>query len=85
MPPRFVVTGGRPLSGTIRPAGNKNAALPVIAASLLADGPVTLENIPRIRDVETLVELLADLGRDRSVDRHQYTRDRYPQCPAQGA
>ena len=62
MPPRFVVTGGRALSGTIRPAGNKNAALPVIAAALLADGLVTLENIPRIRDVETLLELIADLG-----------------------
>jgi UDP-N-acetylglucosamine 1-carboxyvinyltransferase len=56
------VTGGRPLHGTIRPAGNKNAALPVIAASLLADGPVTLENIPRINDVETMLELLVDLG-----------------------
>lgn len=62
MAPRFVVTGGRTLSGTIRPAGNKNAALPVIAASLLADGPVVLENIPHIRDVETLLELLASLG-----------------------
>ncbi len=62
MPPRFVVTGGRPLAGTIKPAGNKNAALPVIAATLLADGPVDLHNIPRIRDVETLLELLADLG-----------------------
>jgi UDP-N-acetylglucosamine 1-carboxyvinyltransferase len=62
MPPRFVVTGGRTLSGTIRPAGNKNAALPVIAAALLADSPVTLSNIPRIRDVETLLELIADLG-----------------------
>ncbi|MES2306398.1 MAG: UDP-N-acetylglucosamine 1-carboxyvinyltransferase [Gemmatimonadota bacterium] len=62
MPPRFVVTGGRQLSGTIRPAGNKNAALPVIAATLLADGPVALDNIPRIRDVETLLEIIADLG-----------------------
>lgn len=62
MPPRFVVTGGRRLSGRIRPAGNKNAALPVIAATLLADGPVHLRNIPRIRDVETLLEILADLG-----------------------
>ncbi|MEP6591027.1 MAG: UDP-N-acetylglucosamine 1-carboxyvinyltransferase [Gemmatimonadota bacterium] len=62
MPPRFVVNGGRQLSGTIRPAGNKNAALPVIAATLLADGPVALENIPRIRDVETLLEIIADLG-----------------------
>jgi UDP-N-acetylglucosamine 1-carboxyvinyltransferase len=62
MPPRFVVTGGHALAGTISPAGNKNAALPVIAATLLADGPVTLENIPRIRDVETLLELLTDIG-----------------------
>ncbi len=62
MAPRFVVRGGRPLNGTIRPAGNKNAALPVIAATLLADGPVHLQNIPRIRDVETLLELLIDLG-----------------------
>ncbi len=62
MAPRFVVRGGRPLAGTIRPAGNKNAALPVIAATLLADGPVHLDNIPRIRDVETLLELIADLG-----------------------
>ena len=62
MPPRFVVTGGRPLHGTIRPAGNKNAALPIIAATVLADGPVVLGNIPRIRDVETILALLADLG-----------------------
>ncbi|HEY4322283.1 MAG TPA: UDP-N-acetylglucosamine 1-carboxyvinyltransferase [Gemmatimonadales bacterium] len=62
MPPRFVVTGGQQLHGTIRPAGNKNAALPVIAATLLADGPVALSNIPRIRDVETLLDLLLDLG-----------------------
>ena len=62
MPPRFVVTGGRPPAGSIRPAGNKNAALPVIAATLLADGLVELDNIPRIRDVETLLELLVDLG-----------------------
>lgn len=62
MAPRFIIRGGRPLAGTIRPAGNKNAALPVIAATLLADGPVNLANIPRIRDVETLLELIADLG-----------------------
>ncbi len=62
MPPRFLVRGGRPLSGTVRPSGNKNAALPVIAATLLADGPVELSNIPRIRDVETMLALVADLG-----------------------
>ena len=62
MPPRYLVRGGHPLRGTIRPAGNKNAALPVIAATVLADGPVELSNIPRIRDVETMLALLADLG-----------------------
>lgn len=62
MPPRFRVHGGRPLEGTVRPAGNKNAALPILAASLLADGPVELTNVPRIRDVESMTALLADLG-----------------------
>jgi UDP-N-acetylglucosamine 1-carboxyvinyltransferase len=62
MPLRFSVRGGRPLRGTVRPAGNKNAALPILAATLLAEGPVDLDNIPRIRDVETMLALLADLG-----------------------
>jgi UDP-N-acetylglucosamine 1-carboxyvinyltransferase len=61
MPPAFRVTGGRPLSGTIRPAGNKNAALPILAATLLADGPCRLDNVPRIRDVETMLDLLRHL------------------------
>jgi UDP-N-acetylglucosamine 1-carboxyvinyltransferase len=59
---QFVVEGSRPLSGSIRPAGNKNAALPIIAAALLTEHPVRLENVPRIRDVETLVELVQSLG-----------------------
>lgn len=62
MPPSFAVTGGRPLKGTIRPAGNKNAALPILAATLLADGPCRIDNVPHIRDVETMVALLAHLG-----------------------
>src|SRR5438105_176355 len=62
MPPSFSVTGGRPLKGIIRPAGNKNAALPILAATLLADGPCRIENVPHIRDVETMLELLAHLG-----------------------
>jgi UDP-N-acetylglucosamine 1-carboxyvinyltransferase len=64
MPPRYLVRGGHPLRGTIRPAGNKNAALPILAATVLADGPVDLDNIPRIRDVDTMLALLADLGAD---------------------
>jgi UDP-N-acetylglucosamine 1-carboxyvinyltransferase len=62
MPERFLVRGGQPLRGRIRPAGNKNAALPMLAATLLADGPVELENVPRIRDVEAMLALLAHLG-----------------------
>jgi len=59
---QFIVEGGRRLSGSIEPAGNKNAALPIIAASLLTEHPVTLENVPRIRDTETLVELVRSIG-----------------------
>src|SRR5574341_2515083 len=62
MAPSFCVTGGRALKGTIRPAGNKNAALPILAATLLADGPCRLDNVPRIRDVETMLSLLEHLG-----------------------
>jgi UDP-N-acetylglucosamine 1-carboxyvinyltransferase len=62
MAPTFRVTGGRPLQGTIRPAGNKNAALPILAATLLAEGPCQLENVPHIRDVETMLALLVHLG-----------------------
>src|SRR5437867_11604569 len=61
---QFVVEGGHTLSGTIRPSGNKNAALPIISGALLTEHPVTLENVPRIRDVETLVELVSSAGVD---------------------
>ena len=60
----FVIEGGRPLSGTVRASGNKNGALPILAACVLASEEVRLSNVPRIRDVETMVELLADLGVD---------------------
>lgn len=62
MAPRFVVHGGKPLHGTIRPAGNKNAALPILAATVLPDGPSVISNVPRIRDVEAMCALLSDLG-----------------------
>src|SRR5207342_1157701 len=58
----FVIEGGRPLSGSVRAAGNKNAALPIIAAALLTDEPVTLTNVPAIRDVDSMLALVADLG-----------------------
>jgi UDP-N-acetylglucosamine 1-carboxyvinyltransferase len=58
----FVIQGGQPLGGRIRAAGNKNAALPNLAACLLTSEPVVLHNVPRIRDVETMMALIAGLG-----------------------
>jgi UDP-N-acetylglucosamine 1-carboxyvinyltransferase len=59
---KYVVEGRRTLSGSIEPAGNKNAALPIIAAALLTRDRVVLQNVPRIRDTETLVELVRSVG-----------------------
>ncbi|MET0343358.1 MAG: UDP-N-acetylglucosamine 1-carboxyvinyltransferase [Polyangiales bacterium] len=58
----FVIEGGSKLSGEIAVAGNKNAALPMLAATLLTDEPVVLENVPEIRDVQTMQAALVDLG-----------------------
>lgn len=60
--PTFIVSGRHELSGSIRPAGNKNAALPVLAATLMSSEPVTIGNVPRIRDVATLLEIMESLG-----------------------
>ncbi|MBI1723028.1 MAG: UDP-N-acetylglucosamine 1-carboxyvinyltransferase [Gemmatimonadetes bacterium] len=76
MSPSFVVEGGQRLSGTVRPAGNKNAALPILAATLLADGPVILHNVPHIRDVETMLDLLRGLNvRAEWTDQHALELD----------
>ncbi len=61
-PQAFVIEGGNALHGHIRASGNKNGALPILAACLLTDEPVTLTNVPRIRDVETMIELIAATG-----------------------
>ena len=65
---KFVIQGGMPLNGTVVPSGNKNAALPILAATLLSDKPITLHNLPNIGDVRTMMLLLEDLG--ASVERH---------------
>src|SRR4051812_5682013 len=59
---KFLIEGGQPLSGTVVPAGNKNAALPALAACLLTEEEVVLRNIPRIADVEAMLRLLERLG-----------------------
>src|SRR2546430_15719223 len=61
-PQTLVIEGGNPLNGRIRASGNKNGALPILAACLLADEPVTLSNVPRIRDIETMLELVCGTG-----------------------
>ena len=58
----YVIRGGRPIQGTLVPGGNKNAALPMLAATLLAEGTVELSNVPQIRDAAVMLELLAALG-----------------------
>ena len=58
----FRVTGGIPLSGEITPQGNKNDALPLLAAACLTDQPVILENLPAIEDVAVMEEILRTLG-----------------------
>jgi UDP-N-acetylglucosamine 1-carboxyvinyltransferase len=59
---RLKITGGRPLEGEVRVSGAKNAALPILAASLLTDGALALENVPRLMDVRTMAKLLAQMG-----------------------
>jgi UDP-N-acetylglucosamine 1-carboxyvinyltransferase len=63
---RFVIHGGKPLAGEITASGNKNAVLPMLAAALLTDEPVVLENVPAIRDVESMLEILEFLGAEVS-------------------
>jgi UDP-N-acetylglucosamine 1-carboxyvinyltransferase len=71
---QFIIKGGAYLDGEVTPSGNKNAALPLLAACLLTDEPLTLRNVPRIGDIETQIELLADLGVDAAWhDNHTVT------------
>jgi UDP-N-acetylglucosamine 1-carboxyvinyltransferase len=59
---KFIIKGGTPLHGEVTPSGNKNAALPLLAACLLTEEPVILHNLPEIRDVQTMRDLLSSLG-----------------------
>ncbi len=59
---KFVIQGGVKLEGEVRISGAKNAALPLLAAMILADTPITLRNVPNLKDVRTLVKLIGGLG-----------------------
>jgi UDP-N-acetylglucosamine 1-carboxyvinyltransferase len=67
---KLQITGGVPLEGETRISGAKNATLPILAAALLADGPVTIGNVPHLHDVTTMIELLARMGVTVTVDEH---------------
>jgi len=70
---RFLVTGGRKLSGSVKAGGSKNAALPIIAASLLTQERVVLHNVPHIADIETILHLLKFLGIEASFEGNTFT------------
>jgi len=65
---KLIITGGVPLEGEIRISGAKNAALPVLAATLLADGPMTVRNVPHLQDITTTMELLGRMGVQLTID-----------------
>ena len=65
---KLLISGGRPLHGKIRISGSKNAVLPILAASLLADSPMTIGNVPHLRDVTTTMGLLGEMGVSLTVD-----------------
>jgi len=68
---KFIIHGGVPLSGEVTPSGNKNAALPMLAACLLTEHPVVLHNVPAIRDVQSMRELIESLGVNiQNIDDH---------------
>ncbi|MED6340443.1 MAG: UDP-N-acetylglucosamine 1-carboxyvinyltransferase [SAR324 cluster bacterium] len=73
---KFIVEGGFPLSGSITPSGNKNEALPILAASLLAHEPVTIRNVPDILDIAIMRNLLVSLGvKIKQIDKHSFRID----------
>ena len=67
---QLIITGGIPLYGEVKISGAKNSVLPILAASLLVDGPVTISNVPHLHDVTTMMELLGQLGVKLMIDEH---------------
>ena len=65
---KLIIQGGIKLRGEIRISGAKNAALPILAATLLADGPMTISNVPHLHDITTTMELLGRMGLELTVD-----------------
>jgi len=70
---KFIINGGKPIGGTFHPRGNKNAVLPMLASCVLTDQPVVLHNVPLIKDVKVMLQLLETLGVEVSIDDHSVT------------
>ena len=70
---KFIINGGKPIGGTFHPRGNKNAVLPMLASCVLTDQPVVLHNVPLIKDVKVMLELLETLGVTVSIEGHSVT------------
>jgi len=79
---RYLIEGGHPLHGRIRPSGNKNAALPCLAATLLTGQPVVLKNMPEIEDVQVMMQILGLLGsRIQKAGDHAWLLQSGPPAP----
>ena len=73
MAKKYIIEGGYPLKGKVTPNGNKNAALPILAATILTDEEVTLRNVPNIEDVNIMIKILGELGKKiEKIDEHCY-------------
>lgn len=70
---KMVITGGRPLNGTVSVSGSKNASLPMLAAGLLADGICHINNVPEVKDIKTMCQMIACLGGQATINNHQVT------------
>ncbi len=72
---KLIIEGGRPLTGLVRVSGAKNSVLPILAATILAEGPVQLHNVPELRDVSTMAKLLEEMGAVTSSTEEEYKVD----------
>ncbi len=81
---KFIIQGGQPIAGEVIPSGNKNAALPLLAACLLTEEPVILHNMPEIRDVRDMRNLLESLGVNiETIEDHTWRIQARELCPAE--
>ena len=72
---KLIIEGGKPLTGLVRVSGAKNSVLPILAATILAEGPVQLHNVPELRDVSTMAKLLEEMGAVTSSTEEEYKVD----------